>query len=180
MRRIGLMALVLTLAAGGAAMADPAKQGVYIGAAVGQAYADIDTPSSFPDLSDDDFAYKIFAGYRAANFFAVEGGYRDFGSVEDGNGNDIITSETTCWDAAGVGILKISIFDIFAKVGIAYWDTDVRVNDSVIPDDGTNAMYGLGFGVRFGRVGVRAEYEYFDVKVPDDLATFTVGATFTF
>jgi hypothetical protein len=183
MRRIALFTLALALVVSTGAFAKPAKQGVYVGGSIGQSYTDVTSDTSI-NIDDEDFAYKLYAGYRAANFFAVEGGYRDLGKIQDESNNvEPFTAETIAWDAAGVGILKIGIFDIFGKIGIAFWDTDLRTGS----ESDTSVLYGIGAAVRLGGLAIRLEYELIDADFIvesgdglDGLEMLSLGVTFTF
>ena len=50
----------------------------------------------------------------------------------------------------------------------------------IAPDSGTDAAWGIGIGLRLGKVTLRAEGEQFNIADADDVYMFSVGATFTF
>ena len=125
------------------------------------------------------------------NFLGVEAGYVDLGEP-----NDVVAeSEDEAvhvqiglkgWDAFAVGFLPIGPVDLFAKVGVVSWDADIV--SRLVPtdevdadsDSGTDAAFGIGVGLRLGKVTLRAEGEQFDIADADDVYMFSVGATFTF
>src|SRR5689334_17289978 len=57
------------------------RQGFYLGAGLGDFSASANSPQGLDDidLSSDDTATKLFAGYRLNRFFAVQLDYIDFG-----------------------------------------------------------------------------------------------------
>jgi OOP family OmpA-OmpF porin len=178
------------------------ENGFYIGGSIGGSSLEVrDIDEELGDLrfsdgdtgwfSDGDTGYKLFAGFRFMNFLGVEAGYVDLGEP-----NDVVAeSEDEAvhvqiglkgWDAFAVGFLPIGPVDLFAKVGVVSWDADIV--SRLVPtdevdadsDSGTDAAFGIGVGLRLGKVTLRAEGEQFDIADADDVYMFSVGATFTF
>ena len=192
MRNSVLSALVIFVAA--AMPTSAIENGFYLGGSIGGSSLEIrDFDEELGDLrfSGSGTAYKLFAGFRFLNFLAVEAGYVDLGDPRDvvgGSGDDAIDVEIGLkgWDAFAVGLLPIGPVDLFAKFGIVSWDADIRAR--LIPTDvfdtesesGTDAAYGIGIGVRLGKVAIRAEGEQFKIADAEDVYMFSVGATFTF
>lgn len=150
-----------------------ADNGFYIGGSVGNAKVSGAPSTTF---EGNDTGYKIFGGFKFT-IFAVEGGYVNFGKAED-NG---ASTETTAFDLFGLVNLGIGPIDLFGKVGVFSWDSDLTSGGS-INEDGTDPAYGIGAGLSLGPVSVRAEYEYFDVKSDylDDIQMISVGAVYFF
>ena len=168
-----------------------AKNGVYIGASVGQTTLridDIDLDTDAFDYKADSTATKIILGYRFMAFLAVEGSYVDFGSLEDsasvGGVPVSVETDLKAYDACAMGMFPLGIADVFAKAGVVSWDSDVRAAfDDIIDyrgESGTDLVYGVGAQLRFKGLAVRAELEYFDISDADSLYLISVGATFTF
>lgn len=184
----------VTLATMAAIPASAIENGFYIGGSVGGStleVRDIDDELGDVRFNDGDTGYKLFAGFRFLNFLAVEGGYVNLGKPNDVVGEsdgDWIDVQIglTGWDAFAVGLLPVGPVDLFAKVGVVAWDAEISarlVQTSIAESDsdsGTDAAWGLGVGLRLGRVTLRAEGEQFDIGEADDVYLFTVGATFTF
>jgi len=150
-----------------------AANGFYIGGSVGN--ADVSgTPST--NFSGNDTGYKVFGGFKFT-MFAVEGSYVNFGKAED-NGGSV---ETTAFDLFGLVNIGLGPVDLFGKVGVFSWDSDLTSGGS-INEDGTDPVYGIGGGVSLGPLSVRAEYEYFDVKSDylDDIQMISVGVVYFF
>jgi len=142
-------------------------KGFYVGGSVGSADVSVDSLS----FDENDFAWKIFAGYQLIGLFAVEGGYVDFGAPSSGN----FKVDPTGWNAFGIVGLPVGPIRLFGKLGGIYWDSDVSGGPS---DDGTGVAAGLGLEFELFSLGVRAEVEYFDAL--DDIYMLSVGATYTF
>jgi OOP family OmpA-OmpF porin len=184
----------VALATMAAIPASAIENGFYIGGSVGGStleVRDIDDELGDVRFNDGDTGYKLFAGFRFLNFLAVEGGYVNLGKPNDVVGEsdgDWIDVQIglTGWDAFAVGLLPVGPVDLFAKVGVVAWDAEISarlVQTSIAESDsdsGTDAAWGLGVGLRLGRVTLRAEGEQFDIGEADDVYLFTVGATFTF
>ena len=155
--------------------------GVYIGASIGAASIkekvdiDFDDLEDLDDFDESDFAFKIFAGYQFNGFFALEGGYVDFGKPA---GSDI---EVDAYGLDAFAVVGIPIGPIrgFAKGGAIYWDAEATVLDTFsADDDGFDFAAGVGLELELFGLGVRGEVEYFDFA--DEVWMYTVGATFTF
>ena len=163
-----------------------AQQPYYIGGGIGQSYVEEDNVASGQDFDDEDFAFKLFGGYRFHENFAVEADYLDFGEPDD----DIlgINLEVDLYALAlyGVGILPLTDqFELFAKLGIAYWDAEVDGSFLGISasddEDGTDLAYGLGASFAFtDQLAARVEYERIDVDDLDNAEMFTVSGEVRF
>lgn len=177
MRRISLLAtlgmfllLPLTAFAEG--------PGVYLGAGVGSASFKDDL--EIDDIDEDDVGYKLFAGYQPAPYVALEGGYRDFGKAEAGEGAGRIKIKTNGWDVYGMVLAPLGIVDLFVKGGAIFWDSDADVGGIDLSDDGTSLAWGLGGTLNLGAFGVRLEYERFEIDRPDELWMVTLSGVVTF
>ena len=178
-RHIGLF-IVLGVLCALPTHAEPPK-GLLIGGSVGQSFynteiEDLDGESF--KLNDQDFAYKIFAGYRFG-FVAIEGGYRDLGKVEDKSGEIVFRTKTTGLDLALLGMLPVGPIDLFARAGMIAWDSEFDIGDIGNTDEGTDFMWGLGGAFRLGGLGIRLEWEQFAID-PDSIGMLSAGVTFAF
>jgi hypothetical protein len=163
---------ILATAICGLLISSPAlavKPGAYLGASVGGATTDFSEANT--SFDDTDTAWKIFAGYHFLQFFAVEGSYRDLGSVSD-NG---FTADTTGWDIAGLAGLPIGPVYLFGKIGAINWDADTNAGPNF---DGTDFEVGIGASIDIVKVQLRAEVEYLDVL--DGAVMYTVGGAWRF
>lgn len=182
MRKL-LMAVALTLASG-AVLAQ--NHGFYLGAGVSQAKIDdigrdFDV-DSLNDFKIDDTAWKIIAGFRPFDFLAVEANYMDLGSESRTIAGVGVSAEAKAIAGYVVGFLPLPLplIDLYAKAGLARWETEGRALDFDIDDDGTEFAYGVGAQVRLGSLAARLEYEQFDIDNSDGLELLTLGLTWTF
>jgi hypothetical protein len=173
----------------GAMTASAGENGFYIGGNIGSSFIEDEDDIDFEDeveefdIDDDDFGWKGYVGYQFVPWLAVEGGYVDFGEVEDATTNFTVRSELDGWDAFVVGKIPIAFVDLFGKVGIISYDLDVDLDPDVgdnISSSDEDIAYGVGAAFNFGKLAIRAEAERFDVSDIDDLYLLSVGATLTF
>lgn len=153
---------------------------VYLGGNLGYYRFDYeDFPSNSDEFKDDRTSWKIVAGLQPNDVFGVEGGFVDFGEVEDGSAR----FDSDGWMLAGTFALPLSEnFAPYGKLGQLFWDSQAR---DIGPfgsaqDDGSDTFYGVG--LRLGAsesVDLRLEYERFKVDRADvDMAS--IGLNFLF
>jgi OOP family OmpA-OmpF porin len=173
-----LGALSLAAIAPQAAAAD---NGFYIGAGITQTEFDIDDIGS-GEL--DDNAFKVIVGFRPLNWLAVEVNYMDLGEAEFEDGSDV-SIESTAITASALFIKEWQVIDIYARLGMANWNSDFDAPGGSLSEDGWEPTYGLGIGAHFGSFGLRAEWEQFSNDALDnfletDLSTISLSFTYTF
>ena len=175
-----LGALSLAAIAPQAAAAD---NGFYLGAGITQSNFDLEVDDVGDD--SDDNGYKIIAGWRPLDFFAVEANYADLGGFDE----DGVSIDSTVLSVNALLLAEIGIVDLYARVGYANWNTEISVSGAgSVDDDGWEPTYGAGIGVHFGSVGLRAEYEFLSVDAFDDVfdefkadtGTLSLSVTYTF
>ena len=151
-----------------------ADNGIYLGLSLGNANVD----QEFFQVDGDDTGFKFIAGLRPLDWFAVEASYVNFGDVEDGP----LASETDGISAFGVFFLPVGPVDVFAKGGLISFENTVKVRGvgDIFRDDGTDFAYGVGVQFRLLSLGVRAEYEMFDISDVEDANFLSIGVTYTF
>jgi Outer membrane protein beta-barrel domain len=166
-----LGALSLAAMAPQAAAAD---NGFYIGAGITSSEFDVGNASD----SLDDNSYKIIAGFRPLNWLALEGNYIDLGSSSDGGAS----LDAQAFTVSGLFIAEFAVIDLYARLGMANWKLDASLSGlGRESDDGWEPTYGVGIGAHFGSIGVRAEYESFQVDDFDfDVNTVSLSVTYTF
>lgn len=182
------VALAFVIGAGLAGQAAAEDTGFYVGGSVGYSYLEGDARDVIEDqdfgFDDDDFGYKIYGGWQILPFLAVEGGYVDFGEVEDTTPLTRTRVSSDGWDAFVVGNLPLGPIDLFGKVGVIAFESDIDFdgsNTSFKDDDsGTDPAYGIGAALELGSFALRGEWEYFDVDGLDNLSLFSVGLTYQF
>lgn len=89
MRRAAAAAVAVAIAAGGAQAADDqyGRSGPFLGIGVDYSFEDFSGGASSP-APDDSWGYDIDAGYRFNEYFALQIGWQDFVSFDDG-GDDV-------------------------------------------------------------------------------------------
>lgn len=189
---VALSPLLLAAPAAQAANAD----GLYLGVGTGFSSLKnddseigdfIESGSDDFDVDDDDNVYKAFVGYEYNRFFATEAFYADLGKVKL-KGNDVANTDlkSKAYGLSLVGKLPITDwFELFAKAGMAKWETDVRGNlgDStrgLDDNDGIDPVYGAGAQFNFRPLLVRAEYERYDFDSDYKLDSFTASVGWQF
>jgi opacity protein-like surface antigen len=193
MRRVILSIGVLLMMS---AQAEAADNGIYVGVSIGQAKIEEKDVLEDLDFDQDDFGYKILIGARPLDWLGLEANYVNFGDHEEDYSFDVLgqTFDTNIkvegYGIAGylVGFIPIGPVDIFGKAGLVSWDTTVSSDgvegfpDTIqeLRDDGEDLAYGVGVQFRLLSLGVRAEYEVYDIDGVDDANLLSIGVTYTF
>jgi hypothetical protein len=114
----------------------------------------------------------------------VEPGKLQAQEVSTGFGDVGLNANLTMFDALAVGIVPFGGFELFGKLGAVVWDadTDVTVDGETTfeSDSGTDAVYGLGIGIRANKFTIRIEGEHFEVGAGDGIRIFSIGFHYTF
>lgn len=181
---------LLIFAAHGASAAD---MGFYLGGSLGISFIETEDQLNIGDrvedfdIDDDDFAWKAFVGFQFLPWLGIEGGYVDFGDVQGATPGGVVTTEVDGWNLFAVGTLPVGPVDVFAKLGLIWWNVDVDfadtladLDDTSISNDGSDVAYGVGVAFNLDRFAVRAELELFDVDDVDDVYMLSVGAVLRF
>jgi OOP family OmpA-OmpF porin len=159
-------------------------QGLYIGGGVGSSFVEAnpkDLGGEELKLDKTGFAYKLFAGVKIIKFLGVEGGYRSVGNIKDKSQDVEIESNTKGFDVFAVGRYEFVIAEVFAKAGYFFYDTELKTSLDVpdFKESNNDFAWGLGAGLKFGKIGVRAEWENFNAKDMKNLSMVTAGLTFS-
>lgn len=149
-----------------------ADSGPYFGGGVG--YFSLDSGGF--DASDT--AFKAFGGYRMNSYFATELEYIDGGSPEDRG----VQIDVTGWNLSVLGSWPITEqFDVFAKLGVLFWDGEARGLGERSDDSGEDFSYGVGADFKFGENwAIRGEYQRFEIEDTDTADLFSLGVFFRF
>jgi OOP family OmpA-OmpF porin len=150
--------------------------------------------TAFADVDDEDTAWRVFGGYRISDYFAVEAGYLDFGTVEaDVNISDPVTgtanidADVTAFTLDLLIPIRLSErFELIPRIGVAFWDVDADLkmaagglaSSASVDDDGTDFHYGIGLSAKINeRIKVRTNVERIDSDA--EITAFTIGLQFT-
>ena len=165
--------------------ADAAESGFFVGGSVGTAAVEanvndgITLPDPAPVFDENDFGWKLLAGYEFAmsDTFAlgVEGGYVDLGNPS----SDVLTvpvsldpTGLTLFATAGVDIGPVGLF---AKYGFVDWEVEGSIGGIDFDDDGSDPAYGIGVRFNLGSIEIRGEYEIFDISDVEDVTMLSAG-----
>jgi hypothetical protein len=169
--------------------------GVYVSFKLGTTDVDASFGDAFDQVVEgDDDSQTIEVGYRWSRYFAIQGGYHDFGEVP-GFGTpcpgdaevcipiDVpIESESKAYSLSIVPQLPLGKrLSVFVKVGAVALETEVRDQDDVIDfaQDFSEEDVIWGAGLRLGILGpIQLFYEY--EGIGDDFETQSFGATWQF
>lgn len=182
--KFALLAALGTLGLMAAApQAQAADNGFYLGAGVSQSNTELSF-DEFGSGDTDDTGFKVIAGFRPLDFLAVEANYVDLGGDEE----DGTSIDSSALSVSALFLAEVGIVDLYARVGYANWDTKLAAEGESISDDGWEPTYGVGVGVHFGSIGVRAEYERLKAEpfedevggLDVDYSTITLSVTYTF
>ncbi len=167
------LGFALVLLTGSAQAAD---SGFYLGAGAGQAQISDDPSQLTGKFDESSTSYRGFVGYRLGVIpildFAGEIGYADLGSAESTIGGTATKYQAKGADASVLVIFPITILDLYGRFGAMKYDLDKTFSGATTSSSGTAGVYGVGLGLRFGLLGVRAEYDRIDIK---ELKSVDVG-----
>ena len=129
-------------------------------------------------FDESDLGWKAFAGFRFVRFFGLELQYIDFGNPE----NDDISVELNELALFAVGVIPIGEwFEIYGKGGYGQWRVEVENNatSDFFEDDDYDIAYGGGLAFIINQtVGIRLEYERFEVEDADTIAMASLCVDF--
>jgi OOP family OmpA-OmpF porin len=166
------------------------EAGFYAGGGVGQFDLEIDNfddvVTTVDDYDSDDTAYKLFGGWRANKWLALELAYVNLGSPDD----EILPDTTVEVETDGfapyvVGTFPIGMFEVFAKAGYFWYDINARVDSPLgtasASDSDSDFTWTAGVGLNFfERFNVRLEYEQFDFNDVDNANALWLTGAFRF
>lgn len=167
------------------AQADESVVGFYAGAGGGRAvlHRERFTRSG---LEAHDTAFKVLAGYRLSEGFAIEANYADYGDIKK---NTRLEGEIDVFSLGAVGLIRLRDWDLFGKVGVGRWEGTTANNAGVeVRDNDFDPMLGIGAQFRSGRFALRAEIEAQQLSFAagehgrdgDWVNVFTLGGSFKF
>jgi OmpA-like transmembrane domain len=159
-----------------------AADGLYLGAGLGVATIKDDVNTETFDA--DDASYRAFVGWRFDIVplvdLAVEAAYTEFGRPSQTLSGQEVRFKLKGPSLAGLLIVPIGPLDLFGKAGVIDWKLDRTVAGTTAGSSGTDAFYGGGIGFYLWKIGIRAEYERFQIKDVDRVQVLSVSALFQF
>lgn len=157
-----------------------ADNGFYLGAGITETNFDIEVDGDSEDFDDNGF--KIIAGIRPLDWLAVEANYIDLGGYDEPGLLDV---DSSVFSVSALFLAEVGIVDLYARAGMARWDTEFTVPAGRVSDDGWEPTYGVGVGVHFGSIGARLEWERFSTEalndqIDTDTDIISLSVTYTF
>ena len=170
----------------GSTLPATAADGLYLGLGLGASTVKEDFQTS--TFEADDFAYRAFAGWRFDEVpivdLAVEAAYTNFGKPSQvlypSTGVQTVEYALHGPSLAGLVILPLGPFDLYAKGGVLDWKLDQTVDGTTTSRSGTGGFYGVGGGFYLWKLAFRAEYARYQVKDVDRLQMLTLDVLFQF
>ena len=142
-------------------------EGFYVGVGLGNYEQEIeDFEDANFDFDEEESATRIFAGWRVNQFFSAQLDHYDFDETSAPVGLFNVSTDTEGWAPSVTGTLPLGPVDLYARVGILFYDLRVGVdNNSVFDDSGDDPVYAAGLGLTFAeRLAVNLEYEIIDIE----------------
>jgi outer membrane protein with beta-barrel domain len=168
------------LGAASLSIAHAADSGFYVGVGSGQAHIE-DRSVSFDARSA---LYRGFVGYRLSGRtsplpfldFAAEGGYIDYGRTSQQN----LQYHLHGANAAGLVLFPVGLFDLYGKGGVLSWRSHKNIAGTTTDRSGSNAFYGVGIGLRIGKIGLRTEYERYGISDVNRVEAYSASVLIQF
>jgi len=163
------------------------SSGGYMGFAIGS----FDYEETYEGLTfaDTTSAYRLLAGYRFNDSFALEGGWGTTSDIEDsytqGNLTLNVQADYEILTLRALGMIPLSKASLFGGVG--YYDADLTASATLTgvgqfdlegSSDGATLVGGVQF--EFERVSIRGEYEWFDTDDGIEAWDISLGLLFKF
>ena len=159
-----------------------AADGLYIGAGIG--LATVKDEVNTETLDSDDASYKAFVGWRFDVIpvidLALEAAYTDFGRPSQTLSGQNVQFKLTGASLAGLLIFPLGPIDFYGKAGLMSWRSELDNGASTSSRSGTDPFYGAGVGFYIWKIGIRAEYERFQIKDVDRVDMLSLSALFQF
>ncbi len=170
------LALVLgigTLATARTASAMDAEK-IYVGGNVGFSLVNSDVKGF--SLQDNDFAWKVLAGYDFSKNFGAQATYATLGHFTDSPAS----LELSGWTIEATGKYPLSTqFDAYAKVGGFFWNSTAAAAGVDAGASGTNITGGLGLRYNLDdKYGITGEWQRYASKQAVDF--YSVGFQYRF
>jgi hypothetical protein len=160
----------------GAALA--ADNGFYVGLASSEVSSDYAFAGGD---ADDDRGLKAIVGFRPLDSFAIEANYVDMGetNVPISFPPSTLSIDSEALSVSAVGLVALPLVDLYGRVGMARWESDVSLLGGSQSASGTDPTYGAGAQFRVGSFAFRLEYERFELD-DDSSDLVSIGFTYTF
>ena len=158
--------------------------GFFVGGSVGNANLNEDFDGLVVD--DNSTSFRVVAGWRFNDYFALEGGYHNFGDFEqvfnDAGGQSTATLSADGFTLGATGSVPVSErFALTGRAGMFFWNGTAEINNvsQATPED-SNLF--LGAGVSFAvskRFQLTADWTRYELESAVS-GVFSVGLQYQF
>lgn len=155
----------------------------YVGISAGvtnNEYVPTFNPAAGESIDDQDSAYKAYVGIDITPNLAFEVDYANLNSLVVASS----PTQSTEIKAKSVGLSLVGKAQVhpnaymFARFGVARWDSDLTVNGASASDSGTDPIIGLGIAYRFQELPLDLRLEWTQYQnVGQGVATSSSGLT---
>jgi len=199
-----MMAAAMLLAVSLASAEDNTDTHTRFRVGVAAAFSDYEGDPSLP-IDDTALGLQLYAQAQLNSWFGIEGGYFSSGAFETDlapNSNPVVDCvpsklqfcntevEFKGFSLSAVGYLPIggddSDIDLYGKIGVYNFDVDMTTQNasSVVPSSlGTSSGITAGAGavINIGNnMGIRTEFDYYDIENTEHLWTLAMGLEYRF
>jgi len=194
-KHLSLILSSIVLAALLPAQAQEERKGPFVGLSWGQTTMETDQNNIDPsdcgggipcNIRETEDMWKIYAGHRFNNWFAIETGFRTFGEAQNTLPDGTFTIDARSWDNYLRGQVALGPIDLFGKLGFSWVDGEyaqVCTTGCVsgrVRFNGATWAGGLGIMGNIGKVGLRLEWEPFQVDRFSRWDVVSVGIQYRF
>jgi len=194
-----MMAAAMLLAVSLASAEDDTDTHTRFRVGVAAAFSDYEGDPSLP-IDDTSLGLQFYAQAQLNSWFGIEGGYFNSGEFE----TDLAPNSTTCkpeefcdaelefkgFSLSAVGYLPIggddSDIDLYGKIGVYNFDIDMsqKIGASQVPSSlgsSSGLTAGAGAVINIGNnMGIRTEFDYYDIENTEHLWTLAMGLEYRF
>lgn len=158
-----------------------AEDGFAFGTSLGSAHV-ADRELGFV-INDESLGFKVFGIYTFADNFGIEGGFINFGDPHNDFNGLPVRIDAHGWTLYGIGAIPLTGGgEVYGKAGVISWDVESTIDNVLIStDNGDNLALGIGVRADFeSRLGLRFEFEWFDVSAAENVWMTSFGILIRF
>ncbi|HEV8334284.1 MAG TPA: porin family protein [Steroidobacteraceae bacterium] len=143
------------------------QPGFYVGIGGGNSHLKLGDEDL--EVEANDIGYKVFGGYNFGRYFAIEAAYFDGGVLTDDVFGFDLEFGLDGFVGSAVGRVPVSdAFSLFAKLGVASYDSKVSLGFDSQRDHQSDLSYAVGGELTFAEHwGLRIEFESIDISDGD-------------
>lgn len=155
----------------------------YVEGSAGVGY--IETGGGDAKFDGDDIAMRVAVGKEATRFLSVEVAYTHFDDISDTVVDSRVDIDLQTLELALLARVERGGVDVFARLGVAAWDTDVTADFlGIVAGEGADGgalLLGLGATANVSeRLAIRGQWHWYDINDYDDVSALTIGAIWRF